>query len=35
MEKDLYEMGVEFVDASPNRLMILISHLYSAAKDET
>jgi len=29
-EKDLYEMGVEFVDASPNRLMILISHLYSA-----
>lgn len=35
MEKDLYEMGVEFVDASPNRLMILISHLYSATKDET
>ncbi len=33
MEKDLYEMGIEFVDASPNRLMILISHLYSANQD--
>jgi c-di-GMP-binding flagellar brake protein YcgR len=34
MEKELYEMGVEFIDASPNRLMILISHLYSAAQDQ-
>ncbi len=35
MGKDLYEMGVEFVDTAPSRLMVLISHLYSASADHS
>jgi c-di-GMP-binding flagellar brake protein YcgR len=35
MEKGLYEVGVEFIDTSPNRSMILISHLYSVLKDQS